>query len=202
MWRRGAVRRIQAARRSALAFIARLPEAEVLRGRTIGRWSVKDVLAHLATCDEETVRRFRLIARGRADRIFWFESMADADRFNATETARLRRLGAAAICRRFDRAGSEVVAWLERLPADALGDPSHAYAVVDWLPVPGWDHVIDHLNEVKAWWRAEQRVVADRTAAERRARGERAARRRTRSRASRRGAPPRHVNRSGRGGRG
>jgi hypothetical protein len=185
-WRRKAVRRIRSTRHSALAFIARLPEAEVRRPRTIARWSVKDVLAHLATCDEETVRRFRLIARGRADRIFWFESMADADRFNAKETARLRRLSVAAVCRRFERAGSEVARWLERLPAEALSDSSHAYAVVDWLPVPGWDHVIDHLNEVTAWWRAEQRAAARRTTAARRRRDGRAPGRPVRAAGSRR----------------
>jgi hypothetical protein len=54
-----------------------MPEPEVLRPRTQDRWSVKDVLAHLLGCDEETTRRFRLIARRRADRIHWFESMAD-----------------------------------------------------------------------------------------------------------------------------
>src|SRR5207249_9058610 len=66
-WRRQVLRRIVAVRRSTLAFVARLPESEIVRPRTQDRWSVKDVLAHLMTCDEETVRRFRLIARGRSE---------------------------------------------------------------------------------------------------------------------------------------
>src|SRR5262249_21784033 len=82
-WRQRAVRDMTASRREMLSFVNRLPEAEVLHPRTIGDWSVKDVLGHLLACDEETARRFRLIARGRGDRIHWFESMADADRFNA-----------------------------------------------------------------------------------------------------------------------
>ena len=57
-WHRDAVRRLAASRRETLAVLARLPEAEILRPRTQDRWSVKDVLAHLMTCDEETVRRF------------------------------------------------------------------------------------------------------------------------------------------------
>src|SRR5687768_1610287 len=77
-WRREAVRRIAASRRSTLAFLSRLPEAEILRPRTQDRWSVKDVLAHLLACDEETVRRFRLLARGHGDRIYWFRDMSDA----------------------------------------------------------------------------------------------------------------------------
>ena len=82
-WRSDAVRRMRAARAATLAFVGRLPEPDALRPRTIDRWSVKDVLAHLMTCDEETVRRLKLIARGHSDRIHWFETMADGDRFNA-----------------------------------------------------------------------------------------------------------------------
>ena len=87
-----------ASRDATLKFIARLPEEEILRPATQDRWSVKDVLAHLLTCDEETVRRFRLLAKGRGDRIQWFESMADADRFNARSVARGRGRSAFAPC--------------------------------------------------------------------------------------------------------
>src|SRR3989441_12714299 len=111
-WRRKAVRRIGAVRRSTLAFIARMPEDEIRQPRTQDRWSVKDVLAHLMTCDEETVRRFRLIARGQADRIHWFESMADADRFNARSVAAARRLPLSAVLRRMERAHAAVLEWL------------------------------------------------------------------------------------------
>src|ERR671936_2555944 len=105
-----------ATRRATLAFIARLPERDILRPRTQGRWPVKAVLAHLLSCDEETIRRFRLIARGQADRIHWFESMADADRFNARSVARLRSVGLRALLRRRQRATAELVRWLKRCP--------------------------------------------------------------------------------------
>src|SRR5258705_12211019 len=113
-WRRQALRRIAATRRSTLAFIAPLPEPEMRRPRTQDGWSVKDVLAHLMTCDEETVRRFRLIARGQGDRIRWFESMADADRFNARSVAAARRLSLSAVLRRMERAHAAVLEWLRR----------------------------------------------------------------------------------------
>ncbi|PYO17498.1 MAG: hypothetical protein DMD85_23395 [Candidatus Rokuibacteriota bacterium] len=96
-WRRRALRQLKASRRETLALLKRLPEDAILRPRTQDQWSVKDVLGHLLACDEETVRRFSLIARGRADRIHWFESMADADRFNARTVARLRRVSLRAI---------------------------------------------------------------------------------------------------------
>jgi hypothetical protein len=157
-WRRQAIRRIEAVRRSTRAFVARLPEDEVVRPGTIDRWSVKDVLGHLMSCDEETVRRFRLIARGRGDRIFWFESMAAADRFNARTVAAARRLSLAALFRRMERAHADVLEWLGRLPLASLRDPSHAYTVVSWLPVPGWRHERAHLAEVREWWRGTRRA--------------------------------------------
>src|SRR4029453_18096603 len=115
-WRQRALRRMLATRRTTLALVGRLPESEVLRPRTQDRWSVKDVLGHLLSCDEETVRRFRLIARGRGDRIHWFESMADADRFNARSVARTRRHGLAALLRRMGRVPTELVTAFRRLP--------------------------------------------------------------------------------------
>jgi hypothetical protein len=159
-WRRDAVRRIVASREATLAFIARLPEREILRPRTQDRWSVKDVLAHLMSCDEETVRRLQLIARGRGDRIQWFESMAHADRFNAKTVARARRLGLRAVLRRMARVRADLIRRLERLPSTALSDPSHAYTVVEWLPTPGWSHERDHVSEIKTWWRSQRATRA------------------------------------------
>ena len=151
-WRRDAARRMAASRRETLDFVARLPEREVLRPRALDRWSVKDVLGHLLACDEETARRFRLIARGRGDRIAWFESMADADRFNARTVARLRRVSLRAVLRRRERVGAELLRQFRRLPVASLRDPSHAYPVTEWLPAPGWSHERDHLAEIRAWW--------------------------------------------------
>ena len=145
-----------ASREATLTFVARLPEAEVFRPRTQDRWSVKDVLAHLLACDEETVRRFQLIARGRGDRIHWFESMADADRFNARSVAQGRRLGLRNMLGRMKRVRADLIQRFERLPLEALRDPSHAYPVTEWLPAPGWSHEQDHLSEIRSWWRARQ----------------------------------------------
>jgi len=161
-WRRQAVRRIKAGRRATLAFIDRVPEAEIRRPRTQDRWSVKDVLAHLLACDEETNRRLRLIARGQADRIQWFDSLAYADRFNARTVARLRRLGLPALRRRMQRAHAELIDRLERLPPEAFDDPSHAYPVIEWLPAPGWSHEREHIGEVEAWWRRRRNELGRR----------------------------------------
>ena len=161
-WRRDAVRRLVASRRETLAVLARVPEAEILRPRTQDAWSVKDVLGHLLACDEETVRRFALIARGHGDRIHWFESMAHADRFNARTVARLRRLGLRPLLRRMQRVRADLVRRFRRLPAASLRDPAHAYPVTEWLPAPGWSHERDHVREIRTWWAANRRTRSTR----------------------------------------
>jgi len=147
-----------ASRASTLALVARLPEREIRRPHTQDRWSVKDVLVHLLSCDEETLRRLRLIARGRGDRIQWFESMAHADRFNAGAVGRGRRLGLRSVLSRLARVRAALIDALERLPVEVLADPSHGYPVVGWLPAPGWSHEQDHAREIRTWWRATARA--------------------------------------------
>lgn len=159
-WRRHAARQLKASRQETLALVKQLPEPEMLRPRTQDEWSVKDVLGHLLACDEETVRRLSLIGRGRGGRIKWFESMADADRFNARTVARLRRVSLRAILRRMQRARADLIRRFQRLPAAALHDPSHAYPVTEWLPAPGWSHERDHAAEIKAWWRRQPKPRA------------------------------------------
>lgn len=169
-WRRRAISRMEQTRRATLALVATLPPREILRPRTQDRWSVKDVLAHLLSCDEETVRRFRLIERGRGDRIRWFRDMADADRFNAASVARKRRVGLPALLRRLRTVHADLVERLRRLPAAALRDSSHEWTVVEWLPAPGWTHEQDHVSEIRAWWRGRRPASTARPARGRRAR--------------------------------
>jgi hypothetical protein len=145
-----------ASREATLAFVARLPEREILRPRTQDQWSVKDVLGHFLSCDEETVRRLKLIARGQADRIQWFESMAHADRFNARTVAQTRRLRLRAMLRKMARVRADLIKRFEALPDEALADPSHAYPMTEWLPAPGWSHERDHLSEVREWWNSHR----------------------------------------------
>jgi hypothetical protein len=151
-WRRDAAKKMTSSRRETLAFVRRLSEADMQAPRTVGDWSVKDVLGHLLACDEETADRFRLIARGQGDRIKWFESMAYADRFNARTVARLRRVGLRTVLRRLARVRPDLVRAFRRLPVASLRDPSHAYPITEWLPAPGWSHERDHLAEVRTWW--------------------------------------------------
>jgi hypothetical protein len=152
-FKRRAVQQARASRKETLAFIKRLSREEMLEPRTQDEWSVKDTLGHFMACDEETVRRLKHIGAGHAERIKWFESLDYANRFNARTVAAARRLSLPAVLRRMARARADLVKRLQRLPARAFRDPSHAYPMTDWLPAPGWSHEREHMAEMKAWWR-------------------------------------------------
>jgi len=152
-WRRDAIRRMEASRRATLAFLAQLPEQEILRPRTQGQWSVKDVLAHIAAWEEEGVHRLDLIARGRGHRIHFYDDMREVNRFNARAVAAARSTRLSALLNRAAGVRRRLIAALRRLPPHALRDPSHEVPVVGWLPAFAWTHERSHLGEIRAWWR-------------------------------------------------
>ena len=158
-WKRRAIARMKRSRAATLTLLGRLPEEAVLRPRTQGEWSIKDVLAHIAAWEEEGAERMRLIARGRADRVHFFDDMAEADRYNARAVRAARRTSLPVMQRRLARARTALVAALRALPPDALRDPAHRYPVVTWLPEFAWTHEEAHAREIRAWWRSARRAT-------------------------------------------
>ena len=156
-WRQEAIRRMSRSRDATLRFLAGVPEHEVLRPRTHGRWSVKDVLAHIAAWEEEAVRRFALIARGRGDRILFYDTDPRAvDRFNARAVAAARHLTLGGVLRRLARVRQRLIERLRRLPAACLRDPAHRYPVTAWLPEFAWTHERHHLRRMRGWWKGQR----------------------------------------------
>ncbi len=159
VWRRRALERMERSRAATLRLLARMPEAAGGRPRTQGTWSIKDVLAHIAAWEEEGTRRLRLIARGQAHRMVWYETMADADRFNARAVRTARRTTLRGILTRLARARAGLVAALERLPPRALADTTHPLPVTSWLREFAWTHERAHRSEIREWWRGQQTKI-------------------------------------------
>jgi len=144
-------------REATLRLLARVPEGELLRPRTQGRWSVKDVLAHIAAWEEEAILRFVLIARGRGDRIFFYDADPRAvDRFNARAVAAARDLSLGRVLGRLTRVRRRLIERLRRLPAASLRDPAHRYPVTAWLPEYAWTHEQHHRRRLRRWWKARR----------------------------------------------
>jgi hypothetical protein len=156
-WRRQFLARIRRSRAATLALVARLPRDAMERPRTQGAWSIKDVLAHIAAWEEEGARRLQLIARGHGDRLVWYETAAETDRYNARAVRAARRTPLPRLVARLGRARARLVAALRRVPPRALGDPTPGLPVTVWLREFAWTHERGHRREVLDWWRAQRR---------------------------------------------
>jgi len=144
-------------REATLRFLAGVPEREMLRPRTQKAWSVKDVLVHIAAWEGEAVRRFALIARGRGDRIFFYDTDPGAvDRFNARAVAAARSMTLRGVLRRLTRVRLRLIERLRALPAASLRDPAHRYPVTAWLPEYAWTHERHHLRRMREWWKGRR----------------------------------------------
>jgi hypothetical protein len=144
---------MERSRATTLRFLARVPEAEILRPRTMSKWSIKDALAHIVAWEEEGTKRLALIAQGRGDRIVFYNDMREADRFNARAVAAARRLTWTALLRRAAHVRQGLIAALEKLPPALLNDPAQEYPVVGWLPEFAWTHEQGHLRRIREWWK-------------------------------------------------
>jgi hypothetical protein len=144
-------------RAATLHLLRAIPPAALRRPGTQGAWCILDVLAHIAAWEAEGARRLGLIARGRGDRIRFYDTMPEVDRFNARAVRAARRLGPTAGLRRLGAARTRLLTALRRVPARALADPRHALPVVAWLREFAWTHEANHRQEIRRWWREQRR---------------------------------------------
>jgi len=150
-WRQHAVRQMTDSRTRTLALVGRIPSDALRQPRTQGAWSIRDVLVHIAAWEAEGARRLALIARGRGDRIVWYDTAAELDAFNARVVSAARRMSGAAILRRLAATRARLVRALRRLPPSALDDPRHALPVTRWLREFAWTHEAAHRRAIRAW---------------------------------------------------
>ncbi len=155
-WRRRAIRRMTRSRAETLAVVRRIPAAALRQPRTQSAWSVRDVLVHIAAWEAEGAWRLALVARGRGERIVWYDTTAELDAFNARVVRAARRLGPGAVLRRLAGARARLLRGLRRLPAAALADPTHALPVTRWLREFAWTHEGAHRREIRAWARSHR----------------------------------------------
>ncbi len=125
---------------------ADVSDARLVEPGVMGEWSVKDILAHVTTWEEEALTHLPLIiAGGTPPRYVTYGGL---DAFNAQMTAQKRGLSLAAVRRRLDDTHRRLIAYIQSAPADQFtGDtrarrrlrldtyghyPLHAAAIQDW----------------------------------------------------------------------
>jgi len=126
---------------------AGLPEAQLMEPGVTGNWSVRDILAHVTTWEEEALKYLPLILQGgRPPR--YSTKYGGIDAFNAQMTEQKRSLSLSNVLRQLDETHRQLMQYVEGAPAEQLvretrfrrrlrADtyshyPKHATAILKW----------------------------------------------------------------------
>lgn len=120
-------------------------EAMVEPGVT-GQWSVKDLVAHVATWEEESLKALPLMVEGRRPPLY-----RGIDRFNAEQSAWRRGLGLKTVIEQAEETHRRLLAYLMTVPEPFLEKETR---VRRRLRLDTYKHYGEHAASVRAWRKA------------------------------------------------
>jgi hypothetical protein len=101
------------------ASYAGLSEEQLLEPGVTGDWSVRDIIAHVTTWDEEALKHLPTVLEGRRPPRYSVTS-GGIDRFNALMTTKKQRLPLSEVLRQLDDSHRRVIELIGRAPEDQL----------------------------------------------------------------------------------
>ena len=147
MTREQFLRRLDSAWSAFRASYAGLTEEELLRPGVTGRWSARDLIAHVTWWEEEALKHLPVILAGRRPPRYSV-TYGGIDAFNALKTEATKGLPLAEVLRRQEEVHARVVALVEgvaesevagdtrfrrRLRSDTYGHyPKHTASIEKW----------------------------------------------------------------------
>jgi len=141
------LKRLETAWTAFTASYAGLPDAQLMEPSVAGDWSVKDILAHVTTWEEEALKHLPLIiAGGRPPR--YVTAYGGIDAFNARMTAEKRGLSLADVRRQLDDTHRRLIAFIERAPASQLTRETRARRR---LRLDTYSHYPIHTSMIQEW---------------------------------------------------
>ena len=128
-----------------------LSEAQLLEPGVMGEWSVKDILAHVTTWEEEALKYLPLILTGgRPPR---YIQSGGIDAFNAQMAEQKRHLALSEVLRQLEETHRRLLDYLQSVPEEHFTKetpfrhrlrldtyshyPLHARAIQEWRARPG-----------------------------------------------------------------
>ena len=98
---------------------AGLSDAQLMKPGVTGDWSVRDILAHVSTWEEEALTHLPLILGGGTPPRYSVR-YGGIDAFNARMTEQRARLSLAAVRRQLDETHRRLIDFIQRAPEDLL----------------------------------------------------------------------------------
>jgi hypothetical protein len=125
---------------------AGVPDSRLVEPGVVDDWSVKDILAHVTTWEEEALEHLPLIiAGGTPPR---YAAQVGIDAFNARATEHGRRLSLAEVLRRRDETHARLVDFIRSQPAGTFGGRTRARRR---LRLDTYAHYPEHTAAIRAW---------------------------------------------------
>ena len=129
------------------AAYAGLPEARLTEPGVAGDWSVKDLLAHVTTWEEEALKYLPLIlAGGRPPR--YSAQYGGLDAFNAQVSERKRGLPLAEVRAQQAATHQRLLDYLRTVPPEPFADETRFRRR---LRIESYGHYNLHANMIRAW---------------------------------------------------
>ena len=115
----GLLKRLNEAWLALLSSYEGLSEPEMLESGVMGAWSIKDVIGHVTTWEEESLQHLPTVLAGRRPPHY---SMAygGLDAFNALKVEENRRLSLTEVLHQRDLIHQKLIQYLQSVPEDQL----------------------------------------------------------------------------------
>ena len=131
------------------ASYADLSDTEMLVPGVTGTWSIKDIILHVASWEEEALRHLpHILAGGRPPRYSVLYGGIDA--FNAQTTERNRSLSVGEALRQRDETHRRLIAFIQTVPEDQIVPDTR---VRRRLRLDTYGHYPKHAEAIRRWRR-------------------------------------------------
>ncbi|MCX6550097.1 MAG: ClbS/DfsB family four-helix bundle protein [Acidobacteria bacterium] len=147
MTRERLLKRLEAAWTDFTSSYAALSEPNLLEPGVTKAWSVRDLIAHVTTWEEEAVKHLPAILEGRRPPRYSV-TYGGIDAFNALMTARKKDLSLAEVLRQQAAVHRRVIAAIERAPEDQLASGSRFRRR---LRLDTYGHYPKHAEAIRRW---------------------------------------------------
>jgi hypothetical protein len=141
--------KVEASRRGLLAAIECLTDEQMLKP-VVGDWSVKDLLAHIASYEELALPDMERVGRGDAPALAAFD-LKRVDEYNGLIMSLRRHFALDQARRELDATRRSLLEAIGRLPDSALAEGQFARGMLQICTY----HDVEHTEDIKAWRQRE-----------------------------------------------
>jgi hypothetical protein len=126
---------------------AGLPESRLMEPGVTGNWSVRDILAHVTTWEEEALRHLPVILKGGKPPRYSV-TFGGIDAFNAQMTEQKRSLSLSEVIEQLDETHRRLVRFIQSAPEDVFSRETHFR---HRLRLDTYSHYAKHTEAIRKW---------------------------------------------------